>query len=269
LSIKNKIRLGREGDGGYVVYSKLLDKTEVLITYGVGWEISFEEHFNQLTNRSVLMFDPTMFGDYLIDWNEILKFTLRLRFVQVFIHLRRALFLWRKKKELRKKGILFISEGISAKKTDEDKYDTLLGHLERFGQTGKQLLLKMDIEGVEYEVFNNDATYDCLINVNQLLIEFHDLKNRLRNVQHILARLSRDFEIVHIHANNAGHTFLFYDLTSEGNVDIALPDILEISFVRRELICSEDILTLPEQYPVSGLDFPNDPFKKDLKIGFL
>jgi len=267
LSIKNKIRLGRKGDGGYIIYDKLLYETDALITYGVGYDISFEEDFNRLTNKKVLMFDPTLFGDYLVNWKDVLKFGLRLRFVQVFILLHRGLMLWWKKKELRGKDILFVNEGISAKKAG--KYDVLSSHLKRFGQTTGRLLLKLDVEGAEYEVFNCDATYDSLANVNQLLIEFHDLKNRLRNLYMILKRLSQDFEIIHIHANNAGHTFLLYDLVGDGNTDKELPDILEISLVRRELIHANDILGLPELYPVPDLDFPCDPFKADIKISFI
>ena len=42
LSITDKMRLGTEGDGGYVVYLLSLLTIDILMTYGIGWDINFE-----------------------------------------------------------------------------------------------------------------------------------------------------------------------------------------------------------------------------------
>ena len=73
ISIKKKIRIGRNHDGGYVFFERLLYEADILISYGVGWETSFEEHFNQITGKEVLMFDPTMHGSYMVDFIYLFK----------------------------------------------------------------------------------------------------------------------------------------------------------------------------------------------------
>ena len=49
LSVKNKMRIGPKCDGGYVVYIPSLYNVDVLLTYGVGWDINFEVDFYNLT----------------------------------------------------------------------------------------------------------------------------------------------------------------------------------------------------------------------------
>jgi hypothetical protein len=266
LPISNKVRLGRNRDGGYVVYNRLIPETDVLFTYGVGWEISFEEEFNKVTGKKVLMFDPTMVGTYLLEWKAIRKYLFTLRFSQIYKQITRGLFLYNKKKELDKKDINFVNEGISISK--KDKYDSFASHLKKFNQQDKRILLKLDIEGGEFEIFQNDDIYNQLGNVNQLLIEFHDLKNRLREVKAIMDRLSEHFELVHIHANNAGHTFLLFDLEDE-QTDILMPDLIEVTLVKKALIAAADKINIHPAYPVLELDYPNDPTRREILLKFI
>lgn len=67
VSLSNKMRLGPNEDGGYVVYKPSLYKIDLLLTYGVGWDIDFEIDFYNLTGKKILMYDPTLFGDKGID----------------------------------------------------------------------------------------------------------------------------------------------------------------------------------------------------------
>ncbi|WPV66538.1 FkbM family methyltransferase [Chitinophaga sp. LS1] len=266
LPISNKARLGRNRDGGYVVYNRIIPETEVLFTYGVGWEISFEEAFNEVTGKKVLMFDPTMVGIYLLDWKAIRKHFFTLRFSQIYKQITRGLFLYNKKKELDKKDVNFVNEGISV--TKKEKYDTFANHLRRFNQQDKKILLKLDIEGGEFEIFQNDDIYSLLGNVNQLLVEFHDLKNRLREVKAIMERIGENFELVHIHANNAGHTFLLFDLEDE-QTDVVMPDLIEVTFVKKGLIAGADKINTQFTYPVPELDYPNDPTRREILLKFI
>jgi hypothetical protein len=66
IRLNHMKRLGPNEDGGYVVYEKILNETDGCLTYGVGNEVRFEEHFNLITGKKVLMFDPTMFGRYML-----------------------------------------------------------------------------------------------------------------------------------------------------------------------------------------------------------
>lgn len=54
------------------------------MSYGVGWDTDFEEHFNAITGKQVLMFDPTMLStkilkyEYFIGSLKRIKLSLRI-----------------------------------------------------------------------------------------------------------------------------------------------------------------------------------------------
>ncbi len=248
LSIANKIRLGKEGDGGYVVYKPSLDSVDALLTYGVGWDVDFEVEFFNHTNKKVHMHDHTMFPDergegkplYGSD-NEFLR--------KHIDHLDE----WEKYLGyLEENDVIFHNEGIGTKR--EGKLDTLTNHIARYGLQCSRVLLKMDIEGAEYPILDSDGFYEHIDVIDQIVLEMHDLKNRLRDVVRIMERLGAHYEIVHIHGNNGTEGFTLYG--EDG--DIPFPDVIELTLVKRESLAPEDILTVETEYPVEGLDYPND-----------
>lgn len=265
LPIKGKIRLGSKWDGGYVVYKKILDQTDVLMTYGVGWDVAFEEDFNSITGKEVYMFDPTMFGKYMLDLKTLKKhlFDIKLPAATSYIH--NVWKAWRKRKALKQKRIYFVNEGIAA--APREKYNTFEAHVKQFNLQGKSVLLKIDIEGAEFPLFAQPGIYQNLGAVNQFILEIHDLKNRLRKIQQIFQRLSADFEIIHVHGVNSVPTFVLYGQSPED--DVVVPGTIEVTFVKRHLIDPADVLSGQIIYPVSGLDFPNDPKRKDLSLAFI
>lgn len=263
LPLGQKIRLGDQSDGGYVVYKKALDEADVLLTYGVGWDTSFEEDFNKATGKAAYMFDPTMFGKYMVNFKHLRKITFSVRLHEITLYLGAIWKAWRKMKALKKKKVFFVNEGIANKASG--KYNTLDAHMQKFKLHDKQILLKIDIEGNEYKIFNRAETYRNLANVNQIILELHDLKNRLRDVQQMLERLGADYDLIHVHGNNCGPTFVLYDPSG----DTVLPDTIEVTLVKRDTIHPADVLSEAVVYPVSGLDFPNDPKKKDYSLTFI
>lgn len=266
LSIKNKIRLGSRWDGGYVVYKKALDQTDVLMTYGVGWDVAFEEDFNSLTGKEAYMFDPTLFsGKYMLDLKTIKKHLFDVKLPAITQYVQQVWKAWKARKVLKKKGIYFVNEGIAA--VPREKYNTFDTHLKQLNLQGKSVLLKIDIEGGEFPLFAHPAIYQHLGSVNQFILEVHDLKRRLRKIQQIFQQLSADFELVHVHGVNSVPTFVIYGESEED--DIEVPGTIEATFVRRGLIDPADVLSERIVYPVSGLDFPNDPKRKDLSLAFL
>jgi len=264
VALRGMIRLGDKSDGGYVVYGPLLNETDALVSYGVGDNISFEEHFSHLTHKNVYMFDPTLFGKYLLDLHIVKKQLCRLQFGYLCRYLLFIYGIWRRKKRLETMNVWFFNEGIATSK--RAKYDTLKSHLERLGLTQSNVLLKIDIEEGEYEVFSQRFTYDCLAGVNQLIIEFHNLKQRLRELEAILADLKREFTLVHIHGNNHEPTFTYYDRSGDGRYDFAVPDVLELLCVRTTRLRNADILENNLQYPIPDLDYPNSAERPDHPI---
>jgi hypothetical protein len=263
VPVQGKVRLGTNRDGGYVVYKRLLDKTDILFTYGVGFEVSFEEDFNALTKKRVVMFDPTLFGKYLVDFKKAFKYITQLKFISLVEYLVFVGSCWRKLKELNGRRIKFVNEGLSANKSG--KYTTFQEHIERFIKNEREIFLKIDIEGNEYEVLSSAHFYKNLRHVNQIVIEFHNLKNQLRTLQKIMKKLLRDYYLIHIHGNNCSEVFKIYHPDSN---DIHFPDTIEVTLVKKEKLHKNDLLPNDIKYPVSGLDFPNNPGKKDYELCF-
>lgn len=264
LSIDQKIRLGPQMDGGYIVYNRILKDTTVLLTYGVGWDVRFEIHFNEITGKKVLMFDPTMFGKYIMDFKRLKKLVLKGEFKDSCEYLHFVWEVWKEKNRLLKQNIHFVNEGVAFKKAA--KYDTFKNHLIRYNLFDEQILLKMDIEGCEYEIFEDVDIYHYLTNVNQIIIEFHDLRNLFSRFQDIIKNLRVDYEIIHVHGNNWGGEFYFNDPVKGETV---IPNVLEVTFVKKEKIILKDRVNEKMAYPTEGLDYPNRPDYSDLLLGFI
>lgn len=267
IPIKGKVRIGSNYDGGYVVYGSALIESDVLLNYGVGWETSFEEHFNKLTGRSVIMFDPTLFGKYIVDYPYMFRHLLGLRFKRIYKHISKRRFWVKKFKQFEARNILFVQEGIAVAK--KDRYDTLAGHIKRFKLQDKQILLKMDIEGGEYDIFNDGEIYKSLVQVNQIILELHDIGigYRINDVMHIMDKLSENFELVHIHGNNYGELFTITD--KERKNEFLVPMAIELTLVRKDMIDPADVLSEQPVYPTPGLDYPNNPDKEDYSLNFV
>jgi hypothetical protein len=258
-SIKGKIRLGNNYDGGYVVYAHVLKSIDVLVTYGVGWDTSFEEHFNSVTGKKVFMFDHTMYGKYIINFRRVLRMIKVRRYKALRLYLRAVYQWYRLMQDMKRRGICFKTEGLSDKK--ENKLDTFASHIKRFGIQQKEVFLKIDIEGAEYKVFRDPKFYKNLRNVSQIVVEFHDIKNRLPELKQIFGKLEPSYTLVHVHCNNFGGTFRL------PHNDVILADVMEFTFVKCDKILPSDFDNdLISFRP--GLDFPNNPNAPDYQIDY-
>jgi hypothetical protein len=257
VSIAGKMRVGPARDGGYVVYKPSLYNSDVLISYGVGWDIDFELDYCNLTGNRVYMYDPTMFDKGYINGPYCRRPAKKFYKYLLFSY---NSYKWKKKmKCLQRRGLWFYNEGLATEK--KDKYDIFANHLLNLNIKTKKILLKMDIEGNEYPILSDDNFLKSLHHVDQLILEFHDLKNKLRELENVIRRLKEEYELVHIHGNNFGQWFTLYRNTS----DIVFPDVVEITLVRKESLLAEDILDLPADYPCRDLDYPNTSLNPDFK----
>lgn len=257
VSLSNKIRVGPNCDGGYVVYKPSFDEVDLLLTYGVGWDINFEIDFYNLTGKKVLLYDPTLFGDQDIDKTYCIKLAKKCK---LFSLCKYVLHIYRWKglfEELRNYGIIFHNEGIACEAYK--KYDTFRNHLLKNGISKERILLKIDIEGNEYSILNGPGFIEGLDLVDQIIIEFHNLKSRLRELESIVNELKKQFYIAHIHGNNYSEGFCLYRESS----DIYFPDVVEITLVRKTKVSYGDMLVGELDYPIPDLDYPNSPFYKD------
>lgn len=267
IGIKEKIRIGNTYDGGYVVYKNILPQTDILVSYGVGWDTAFEDHFNRFTNSPVLMFDPTMHGKYIINKRRVKYFAFNCRIVPLIQYLRSCYQWYKHIKLLKSRGVVFIKEGIMAEKSG--RFDKFSNHLKKFKIKAKRILLKIDIEGGEYEIFGDKEFYESLETVNQIIVEFHDLKNRLLDLRHILEELKISFEIIHIHGNNFGEQFTLFHFANENTNCPKIPDVVELTLVRRKFLLEEDLCNNEQRLPVKDLDYPNNPNLPDYCLDFI
>ena len=144
--------------------------------------------------------------------------------------------------------------------TASDDAEDLASLLKRHGAPGPRAnLLKVDIEGSEWGLFA-EADDDALSRFPQILCEFHALGDvhddaHYRLMTRALTRLRRQFDVVHVHGNNFG-----------GRVFVgerAIPQSLEVTFVRRDLYRCEDGAG---EFP-TDLDAPNDAGRPDIHLG--
>ena len=57
IDFKRLIRLGNKYDGGYVVPENLTRESEALISFGYGYDPSFEYDYIKFTNKRVYIYD--------------------------------------------------------------------------------------------------------------------------------------------------------------------------------------------------------------------
>jgi hypothetical protein len=78
-------------------------------------------------------------------------------------------------------------------------FDTLAGQIGKNGDTGKHLVVKMDVEGAEWDSFN-DASEDVLQRIDQMAVEFHGFDQP--RFMEAIVKLKGLFHVAHLHWNN-------------------------------------------------------------------
>jgi len=121
------------------------------------------------------------------------------------------------------------------------------------------MVLKMDIEGHEWEVFSEISESD-LSRFTQILIECHSFGKMhklfwYRKARQALRNLAKTHRVVHVHGNNNSPMIVL------GGV--AMPQTLELTWFRRDL-CEFSACT--RRFP-TPLDQPNNPNYSDHCLG--
>lgn len=218
-----KRRIGGVGDGGYVLLDRL-DPAQWVMSFGIGPSVSFDLEMAQAGHR-ILMFDHTI--DALPGAHP---------------H-----FAWHRE------GVAGVSEPEAALFSLED-------HMAKLPERAVDPILKMDVEGAEWEAIGV-APPALLARFAQITLEFHDLLKLDQpevnaRVQTALRALLVDFAPVHVHGNNFG------TLGSVGG--FACVDTLEVTYARRDLFPTMPSATL---YPTPH-DTPNFDERKDFQLWF-
>jgi len=249
----NLCRLGVEKDGGYILNREFLNKSNFLISFGMAEEYSFEVDFLNLNSKNKLII-----FDFSISHIHYLK--------EIFKNLRRIVKFKRTPVDLfkclknyfnflnfiNKKNVKFYSKKINSV-NNKDNNITIKKIFENLSEKDKKnITFKIDIEGTEYEIIDKILSYEK--NIDQLIIEFHDTHIKKFEFFSNIRKLQEYFDITHIHANN------YREYNQDG-----FPINVEISFLNKSL---KGTIVKNFDYPISNLDFPNNPDIQDLKFSF-
>jgi hypothetical protein len=207
-------RFGSRFDGGYLLVDDI-SKSDICISLGVGDNFSFDLDMSARCHE-VLMFDHTIEAP-----------------------------------EISARNVTFNKIGISTNLTPgfttlEKILDTIPG--------GSDLILKIDIEGTEWDVFDA-ISEESLIRFRQIIVEFHELFQignlvQFQKMLNGLTKISRTHHLMNFHTNNWAD---FHVIKG-----VPFPDVIEATYLRRE---PED----PRSYQIVPLTRTlNDPNNQDL-----
>ena len=164
----NKIRIGKNGDGGYILLEDL-KQIRIAYSFGIGDEISFEKYLAE-KNIDIFMYDHTI---------------KKLPFQHSKFH-------WQK-------------IGLKGNISKENMFKTLPELIGENGHSKEQnMILKIDIENYEWEVFQS-LPIKFLKQFKYIVGEFHFLSSSKKyNYFNILEKLLSTHQIFHLHCNNCG-----------------------------------------------------------------
>ena len=168
------------------------------------------------------------------------------------------------------KNIKWIKKNIGY--VNSDKITNLATYIQNY----KNIFLKMDIEGSEFNWIDSMTTQQ-LNSFSQIVIEVHWPFDTYRC--DMLKKLNETHYLVHIHGNNYCDRDIPKHLPSGRTYDgtliinhkhypsIKIPEVLEITYIRKNLF-SHKLNQIDKHYPTS-LDSPNNPRVKDLGFSIL
>jgi len=213
------IRLGSLYDGGYLVVDDF-SLHDVLVSLGIGDNSEFEHSISEKIAR-IIAFDHTV--------DSMPKIT--------------------KNTEFNKLGV---------KSKSDDNFVTLSSIVKDIPHEN-DLLLKIDIEGWEWEVLDSMTDAE-LSRFRQIIGEFHGFNNgsNIETIERVLSKIARNFSVVNSHANNWGQ----YDLIRK----LAVPDVIEITFLRND---SNSVPKNEDENQRLKLNSRNNPSDSDLGFNLI
>jgi hypothetical protein len=267
IEYRNMIRLGNKYDGGYVVPDDLTKKTDVLISFGYGYDATFEYDYIRFTSNKVYIYDYSCNLFYLVKlFLKYLKrfFIFKKKFKDVKYHYtnlkNHLLFIQNKMINFQKRKI------ISRKSSKPNAYvmSHSAGEIPLFKKditikkifdeiNFQNVFLKCDIEGSEYYIIDDILEYHNRIDI--ITVEFHWVDKNLELFSESIKKLLEHFSIVHIHGNN--HNPLVKNIN--------IPEVPEITLVNNKFINEKKYVT---NFPRQNLDNPNNFTIADLFFHF-
>ena len=211
-----KIRIGRKADGGYIFLNDLKN-IKIAYSFGISKEISFDKELAD-KNIDVYMYDHTIkslpFENSRFHWKKI---------------------------------------GLSGKISNKTYLKTLPELLKENGHTKENdLILKIDIESHEWDVFQN-LQIKILNKFKYIVGEFHFSERKKYDYFKILQKLQITHQIFHLHCNNCGKI-----IELDG---YKICNLLEISFIIKN---GYYFFKDNNKFPIEKLDYKNCKKKREI-----
>lgn len=220
------VRVGGDYDGGYVMLDDFQkEKVDAAYSFGIGDEVSWDE---AIANRGI---DVFMF-DHLI--NRLPKRHPKFHYF--------------------KTGVTGLKKGANLKTLGELIVEN--GHT-----TCKNLIMKMDVEGCEWDVFK-EAASGVIGQFSQLVVEFHGLSSaaydqKYLSIVNVLKKINQTHQSIHVHANGINAPLWIGKLV--------LPELFEVTYIRRTDVKDKLIANI-RQFPTE-IDRPVSEGWPDLYLG--
>jgi FkbM family methyltransferase len=194
------------GSGAWTACVEPLDETSVVYSFGVGTDISFDLDVNRRTGARVHLFDPTPRS---IEWMRAQELPPGIVFHEYGIGAHDGTIVFHPPRRS-------TSSHFSPVRRYRDEGESpVSAPVYRLGTIAQRLghdrisLLKMDIEGGEYDVIED--LVQCPVAVDQLLVEFHHAYATIplsRTVESLSMLSSAGFECFHISERTYEFSFL-------------------------------------------------------------
>ena len=252
------IRLGKDNDGGYVIPKIIIKKSDGILSYGINKDWSFENDFNKKNKLIIHCYDHT------VKLFSLIKYSIKCIFLSLFYLIildKKRLFrsfnginIIQKYYSFFKNNIVHFKKRIWINNNNENiKISDTIDRIISLGV--KNIFIKMDIEGDEFETLNYILNYKK--NIIGFVVEFHQINERSEEFNTIINKLKSLFYIAHVHGNN------YSKIDNISN----LPSSLEISFINKDIV-NKPILKSKSKFPIIGLDQPNKHSKPDIELNF-
>lgn len=224
------VRIGSDYDGGYLVSQSDVDKSDLLLGFGINDDWSFEEDFLSRKKVPIYAYDASVSEKHF--FKQLIKSAFRIDDLKILAHWVSALLKYRR--FFSQPDVHHIQKFVGLN-TKCNRHCTFMDAL---NQTESQnIFLKIDIEGSEYRFL-----HDIIANEERIagmVIELHDVDMHLNKIEEFINHFS--LNLVHVHANNFAPVIAGIDL----------PIVLELTFSKYSNASTD--CNLPHK-----LDMPNN-----------
>jgi len=235
-----KTRVGGENDGGYVVVERFCNQADVLLSFGIGDDVSFEKDFaKRFSPKKIFLCDPN------VDSPDVSPFEESFKFLR-----------WGAKTLSEAGGSLAKAIGIDLTYSSMLKMDVEFGEWDAILRTPEEVFKRFLQIVIELHVMLVPPNTQNLSPYFSDLYRFVNTEMQiemLRTFKMGLSRLLQNHVIVHGHPNNS--------LPKQCVAGYEFPQLIELTLVRRDLIATNQptLETFPTEW-----DAPNKTDRPDI-----